>query len=151
MQITVSKEYLAFLFILWIAPTVSSVWGGPIWITISFLALFLIYAGHEFVHAWICEINGVAIDQISLQPGGGHHITFSRPESDKVYGDILLAGAAYDSILFAISALSSIMYGFLTNEVTPVTFGCSLIILIIFNLAWPNSDWRQYRSLTTRA
>jgi hypothetical protein len=145
MEITISRGYLIILFILWIAPVVNAVWGGPEWVTVSFMVFFLIYAGHELIHAWICRINNLKIGEIALFTGGRHYILFELSDNNEINAKIYLAGVAYDSALFMVSSLNAIIFGLLTNDRIPVAFGFSLILIIISNLAWPNSDWQQYQ------
>lgn len=148
MEISISPTYLIILFILWIAPVINAVWGGPVWITISFMAFFAIYAGHEWIHVWICRIHDMTVHKIFLNTGGETHIIFEEstgPNKDRDESDVYLAGVAWDSIFFTISSLSAIFFSLFTGDPVPLTFGCSLILLLIFNLAVPGSDWQEYK------
>jgi hypothetical protein len=148
MEITITKDYLAVLFTLWICSVGSAVWGWPIWTTVSFMCFFLIYGGHEWAHFWICNVNNMQVDAVNLATGGKTDIDFSilseDPDKDRKISDVYLAGVVWDSVFFAISILSSIFYGYLFGDMIPVTFGLSLILLLIFNLAMPGSDWQNY-------
>lgn len=148
MEVYVTKEYIAFVLALWVGSVGSAEWGWPVWATISFMCFFLIYAGHEWIHVWICEINSLDVEYVSLATGGETEISFSvdeaDPEKDRKAADVYLAGVAWDSILYTVSVFSSIFYGYLSNETIPITFGLSLILLLIFNLAMPGSDWQNY-------
>lgn len=153
MEVTISKWYLAVLFLLWIGSVGSGIWGWPIWTVISFMSFFAIYAGHEWAHIWVCGINHLDIESLSFDVGGRTHCLFSidtdNPNKTKIESDVYLAGVAWDAIWFAISILSSIFYGYLLNEFLPITFGCSLVLILIFNLAMPGSDWQEFRKRTT--
>jgi hypothetical protein len=148
MEINVTKEYLTVLFLLWIGSVASGIWGWPIWTTISFMCFFMIYGGHEWAHFWICTINGIQVESVNLSTGGKTDIEFSiesdDPEKDRKIADIYLIGVVWDSIFFTIAVLSSIFYSFFIGDLIPITFGISLILILIFNLAMPGSDWQNY-------
>lgn len=145
MDIYVSKSYLLLVMILWAAPTINAVWGGPIWITISLMAFFLIYIGHEWVHAYVCYLNKVTVSSIYLLTGGQSHILFEKPDSRKAIADIYLAGAVYDTILFMVSILNCLFYATLYQEYIPLLFGVSLVIITLLNLEMSGSDWNNYK------
>lgn len=148
MDVKISKKYLIYLFLLWIAPTICAIWGGPIWVTVSLLSFFAIYAGHEWIHVWVCKINNLDVETVFLSVGGKTHIVFEVPEEGpdklRIEADVYLAGVVWDSVWFTISILSSITYALFMQDQTPFTFGISLIVLLIFLLAWPGSDWQEF-------
>ena len=151
MDVIISKKYLAVLFCLWIAPVASAVWGFPIWMTISFMSMFAIYAGHEWIHAWVCKINNLHVETICLSSQGKTHILFEQaegPNKDKIEGDVYLAGVAWDSILFTLAAISCMFYSFYMVDPLSFIVGCSLIFILIFNLAVPGSDWQEFMKRT---
>jgi hypothetical protein len=117
------------------------------------MAFFWIYAGHEWAHIWVCGINHLDIESLSFDVGGRTHCIFGidtdTPNKTKIEADVYLAGVAWDSVLFTISVLSSIFYGLFSKEILPVTFGISLILILLFNLAMPGSDWQEFRKRTT--
>jgi len=148
MEINITKNYLAVLFVLWIAPVINAVWGGPVWITVSFMCFFLIYVGHEWMHVWVCRIHNLNIGSVNLQSGGKTHILFEPAEGknkNKIESDVYLAGVVWDSILFAIATFSAIFFAISQRDSLPFTFGISLVLLLIFNLAMPGSDWQEYQ------
>jgi hypothetical protein len=156
MKFTVSLWYLTTLFILWTAPVVTAIWQVPIWMTVSLMAFFAIYAGHEWAHALVCSINNIEIERISLVAGGHTHIIFliddDDPNYDKNAADIYLAGAVWDSVWFTIPVLSSFFYALYFHDPTALIFAISLIFVLIANLAFPGSDWQEYlKRTTTRA
>jgi hypothetical protein len=148
MEIKISPYYVYVFMILWLAPVISAVWGFPVWITITFLCAFAIYSMHEWIHLWICKINNLDVLEISLITLGMTHIIFQKPANNKIAADVYLAGAAWDSIFYTIAALSCFTYSFLTGDLFPLYFGSTFIIVLILNLAWPGSDWQEYRSRT---
>jgi hypothetical protein len=153
MEINITKNYLAVLFVLWISPIINAVWGGPIWITISFMCFFLIYAGHEWMHVWICRIHDLNIDSVNLQTGGKTYILFEPAEGkskNKIESDVYLAGVVWDSIFFAIAIFSAIFFAMSQRDSLPFTFGISLVLLLIFNLAMPGSDWQEFHKRATK-
>lgn len=153
MKFTVSFWYLAVLFILWTMPVVTAIWQVPIWMTVSIMAFFAIYAGHEWTHAYVCSINNIEIESISLRPGGQTHILFvidtDDPDNNKITSDIYLAGAVWDSVWLTIPALSSFFYALYFRDSTAMIFTISLIFILISNLAFPGSDWQEYVKRTT--
>jgi len=154
MEIYISKKYLAFLFILWIAPTVNAIWGGPIWVTISFMAAFAIYAGHEWVHVWVCKINNLDVDSIILGTGSETRNYFivdtEDPDRNRKESDVYLAGVVWDSIWFTVAILSCMFYALSQWDNTPITVGFCLILVLIFNLAMPGSDWHEFMKRTAK-
>jgi hypothetical protein len=154
MEVNISFNYLAVLFVLWIAPVVSAIWGAPIWITISFMSFFAIYAGHEWMHVWICRVNKLHVEAVNLQSGGKTHILFEGAEGtnkNRIESGVYLVGVAWDSIWFTISILSTIFYSlYQQGEQISLVFGISLIFLLIFNLAMPGSDWQEFMKRTTK-
>jgi hypothetical protein len=152
LDVNFSKEYLGFLFLLWIGQVGSAIWGWPIWSTISFMAFFAIYGGHEWIHVAVCKANDLIVEEINFGIGGKQDITFALDENDpEVYikaAKVYLAGSAWDSIWYMIAALSAGFYAFYLNDVIPFIFGVSLIIVLISNLLWTGSDWYHYRNLT---
>jgi hypothetical protein len=150
-KIFISKKYLAFLFILWIAPTISAIWGAPIYATITFMSFFAIYAGHEWMHIYVCKINKIDIESIVLSTGDESQTNFyeaEEPEKNIKEANVYLAGVLWDSFWLMISCLASIIYGFITQSQIPITLGFALILMLIFNLAHPGSDWQEYRKRT---
>ena len=141
------------LVLLWIAPVITALIQYPVWITVSFMAFFAIYAGHEWTHVVVASMNGMEITEISLSNAGNTHTLFMEaeegPGKGKAEADVYLAGVVWDSVFFAISILSSTFYFYYYHDQTPLTFAGSLIMLLIFNLAVPGSDWREYRKRTT--
>lgn len=152
MEIYVSKKYLMILFILWIAPTISAVWGAPVWVTISLMSFFAIYAGHEWMHIWICRINNMNIERVVFSTLGDTHTLFDEadgPEKNQKEADVYLAGVIWDSFWLFFATTSSLTYSVITGETIPITFGFSLILILIFNLAVPGSDWQEYHKRTS--
>jgi hypothetical protein len=148
MEIRINPYYIYVFMILWIAPVITAVWGMPIWTTITFLCAFAIYSMHEWIHLWICKINGLEVKEISLIPLGKTHIIFEKSESRKITRDVYLAGAAWDSIFYSIAILSCLVYSFHTNDQIPLYFGCTFIIMLTLNLVWPGSDFSHFKALT---
>lgn len=151
MNVNFTKEYLGFLFLLWIGQVGSAIWGWPVWSTISFMAFFAIYGGHEWIHVAVCKENNLPVDEVNLGVNGQQHISFSLDGNDpEVYikaAKVYLAGSAWDSIWYTIAALSSIFYAWVLMDPIPLIFGISMVILLISNLLWPGSDWKHYQNL----
>jgi hypothetical protein len=149
MEIYISKKYLAFLSVLWIAPTIAAIWGAAIWVTISLLAFFLIYAGHEWLHVWVCRINNVDVHEVVFDTRGKTHILFDEangPDKNKTEADIFLAGVVWDSILFTIAILCSMVYGLYMKDPLPMIFSMAMVFITYMNLKAPNSDWSNYQA-----
>lgn len=147
MDLKISQNYLAILFVLWLSPVVSSIWGAPVWITISFMCFFAIYLGHEWIHAWICKINNLNVVEINLSTGGNTHILFEQaegPNKNRIEADVFLAGVAWDSVFYTISTLSAMFFAFHENDKIALVFSISLILILISNLAMPGSDWQEF-------
>jgi hypothetical protein len=151
-KIHVSKWYLLLLSLLWTGSVGSAAWGWPVWTTISFVAMFMIYAGHEWMHVWVAEENGLTVNQVILDVQGDQETIFSGdsedPDMNKKFSKVFLAGSVWDSIWFTITCLSSIFYSLYTGDITAMIFGSGVIIVLIFNLACPGSDWQNYMKRT---
>jgi hypothetical protein len=152
MEVKVTPKYMIYIFALCIAPVICSVWGGPVWATISFIAFLAIYAGHEWMHVYVCKINNLHVETVNLSTGGETEILFepaTGDNKDRIEADVYLAGVAWDAVFYAISVLSSLFYAILYHDITPFIFGSSLILIFIFLLAMPGSDWQEFRKRTT--
>ena len=153
-KIHVSKWYLLVVFLLWIGSVGSAIWGWPVWSTISFIAIFMIYAGHEWMHVWVAEENGLTVEQVNLDVNGFQVTDFSGdtddPDLNKKAAKVFLAGSVWDSVWFTITAFSSFFYYRFTGDITPLMFGSGIIIVLIFNLACPGSDWQNYMIRTAK-
>lgn len=152
-EVYISKKFMAFLFILWISPVVSSIWGFPTWLTITLVSFLMVYAGHELIHAWVCKIYNLKITELNFDIRGNTYILFEEaedsPDKEKAEAHVFLGGIIWDSLWFTISSLSAIFYAFYLRDFTPLTVGLSLILVLILNLAMPGSDWQEYRKRTT--
>lgn len=141
MEIIVSKAYLGYLVLLWAAPVISAVWGFPIWVTVMFMCIFAIYAGHEWVHAWICRKNNLKIEAIFLCHGGDTSINFEEPEEgpnkNKIISDVYLSGIAWDGVFYAIAIINMVLYAYLQKDQIPYYFAMAAIITFIITLAMP--------------
>lgn len=153
MEINVTWSYIYTILFLWLSPVICAVWGGPIYGTVCLMCAFAIYAGHEWIHVWICKINNLDVAKVNLATGGKTCILFGIEENAKdrktIEGKVYLAGVVYDSILMAIAVFSCYGYALYMNDLLPLTIGSFIIILLIFNLASPGSDWQNYLKRTS--
>lgn len=144
MDIFVTKNYLFMIFILWIAPIVSAIWGAPVWITISLAGFFLIYAGHEWIHALACKKRGLTVISMCFATGNRSETVFEKPENPVIEGDIYLAGVAYDLVILTVISLNSMFYAMWFKQEVPFIFALSIILIALFVLSAPQSDWKNF-------
>lgn len=147
MDVFVTKKYLAMLFTLWISPIICAIWGGPVWVTISLAAFFLIYAGHEWMHSYVCTRRGVKILSIYFSTGNESSTEFEKPDDPAIEAEIYLAGVTYDSILLTIVALNSLFYSMWYKDVIPFIFAFSILITALLLYSVPGSDWQKFVAL----
>lgn len=147
MDLFITPKYMAVLFVLWVLPVTFSIFNGPVWATISLVAMFLIYAGHEWAHVWICRINNLPVKSVHLATGGETFTEFSIDDSqDKsILADVYLAGVVWDSVLFTVISLSSMVYALTERDPLSFIFSISMIFILMFNLQMPQSDWQQFK------
>lgn len=153
MKFTINYGYILTLFILWTTPIITVLWGWPFWTTVSIMAFFAIYAGHEWAHVLICSINGIEVESVSLASGERMHTLFLIDTDDKdrikKESDIYLAGAVWDSVWFTVAIISTLSYSLIFKDGLSFVVSISLIIFLILNLAFPGSDWQEYVKRTT--
>ena len=132
------------VFTLWIAPIICAIWGGPVWITIPLAAFFLIYAGHEWTHAFVCTRNDVKVVSIYFSTGNESCTEFEKPDNPDITAKIYLAGVTYDSILLTIVSLNSLFYAIWFKDVIPFIFAMSILITTLALYSVPGSDWQNF-------